>query len=74
VSSDRHWHDLAELWCELVRAGCNPVLLRERSLVTPACGLARHREDQAETVLRLVGEVSDRVRAQAVATRLSIGA
>jgi len=33
-----------------------------------------HSEDQAALVLRLVGEVADRVRAQAVATKLSIGA
>jgi hypothetical protein len=30
--------------------------------------------EQAERVLRLTSELADRVRAQAVATRLSIGA
>jgi hypothetical protein len=74
TSADRYWHELAELWCDMVRAGCSPVRLRERSIITPACGLALHSEDQAARVLRLVAEVADRVRAQAVATKLSIGA
>jgi methionine synthase II (cobalamin-independent) len=73
-SPDRHWHALAELWCELVQAGCHPVRLREQAVITPACGLGLHQEDQAERVLDLAGQVAERVRAQAVATRLSIGA
>jgi hypothetical protein len=58
----------------MVRAGCSPVRLREQSIITPACGLALHSEDQAARVLRLVADVAERVRAQAVATKLSIGA
>ena len=42
TSADRHWRLLSELWCELVDRGCDPVELRRRSLVTPACGLGLH--------------------------------
>jgi hypothetical protein len=73
-SADRPWKDLAELWCQLVQNGCNPSRLRNQAMVTPACGLALHEETQAARVLGLVGEIAERVRAQAVATRLSVGA
>ena len=73
-NADRHWRDLAELWCQLVQAGCNPTRLRQQAILTPACGLAGYTESQAERVLALVGDVAERVRAQAVATRLAIGA
>jgi len=73
-SADRYWRELAELWCQLVQAGCNPTRLRQQAIVTPACGLAGHSEAQAKRVLRLVDDVAERVRAQAVATRLAVGA
>ena len=54
--------------------GCDPVLLRTQSVVTPACGLALHGATQAERVLRLARELADRVRDQAIAARLTLGA
>ena len=42
TDADRLWRELADLWCDLVRAGCDPVRLRRQALVTPACGLACH--------------------------------
>jgi methionine synthase II (cobalamin-independent) len=74
IAADRSWRELADLWCSLVQAGCHPVKLRSQAMVTPACGLALHSQPQAERVLRLVDQVADRVRAQALATRLSVGA
>lgn len=71
---ERPWRVLSELWCEMVQGGCDPVLLRSQSLVTPACGLGLHAQPVAERVVRLVGQVAHRVHSQAVATRLSIGA
>jgi len=74
ASADRPWKALADLWCQLVQNGCNPSRLRHQAMVTPACGLALHEEAQAARVLGLVGDIAERVRAQAVATRLSVGA
>jgi hypothetical protein len=70
----RLWRQLSALWCELVQAGCDPVLLRTQSLVTPACGLATHGTSQAERVLALARQVAARVHDQALGVRLSVGA
>ncbi|HTN79224.1 MAG TPA: hypothetical protein VMK16_06105 [Acidimicrobiales bacterium] len=71
---DRHWRALAAVWCELVRAGCDPVRLRTQAIVTPECGLAPHTIEQADHVLGLTQDLADRVLDQAVATRFSLGA
>jgi hypothetical protein len=73
-SSDPLWRALASVWCELTRRGCDPVLLRTQSIVTPACGLAFHGTSQAERVLRLARELAGRVHDQAIAARLTLGA
>lgn len=73
-SVDSLWRQLADVWCGLTQGGCDPVLLRQQSLLTPACGLAGHRVEQAEQVLRLTGELAERVHSQSVAARLSVGA
>ena len=65
---------LTKLWCDLVNGGCDPILLRTQSLISPACGLGLHSDAVARRVFRIVGELAHRVHSQAVATRLSIGA
>jgi hypothetical protein len=74
TSSERAWRLLSEVWCELVNRGCDPVELRQRSLVTPACGLGLHSPQVADRVLRLTREISRRVNEQAVASRFALGA
>ncbi len=71
---DRHWSRLGEVWCELVGSGCDPVLLRERAIVTPACGLAHHTPVQAGDMLRLSAEIGRRVQMQSLGLRLTVGA
>ena len=71
---DPLWRRLTGVWCDLTRAGCDPLLLRKHSLVTPACGLANHGPSQAALVMRLTNAVAERVHDQALATRLSVGA
>ena len=68
------WRRLTGVWCDLTRAGCDPLLLRKHALLTPACGLANHGPSQAALVMRLTNAVADRVHDQALATRLSVGA
>ena len=70
----RLWRQLSAGWCEMVQAGCDPVLLRTQSLVTPACGLATHGVSQAERVVSLTRQVAARVHDQALGVRLSVGA
>jgi hypothetical protein len=45
-----------------------------QSLVTPACGLALHRQSQVATVYGLVRRIAERVQDQAIAARMSAGA
>ncbi len=73
-SVDPHWRVLARVWCELTRRGCDPVPLRTRGMITPACGLALHGEPQADHVLSLARTVAQRLYDQAVGVRLSAGA
>lgn len=71
---DHWWNELVSLWCDLTRGGCDPVVLRTQSMVTPACGLAHHTEEQARQILEHCVEIGERIREQAIATRLSVGA
>jgi hypothetical protein len=73
-SADPHWRRLAKVWCELTRRGCDPLPLRTRGLITPACGLAGYGASQAERVLGIAHELAARVHDQAVAARLTLGA
>ena len=74
VSADRHWRLLSDVWCELVNRGCDPVELRQRSLITPACGLGLHTPAVADRVVRLGREIGRKVHDQAVASRFALGA
>jgi hypothetical protein len=71
---DRSWRDLSALWCSLVQVGCDAARVRSQAIVTPACGLAFHDEAQASSVLRLTVEIAERVREQAAASRVTVGA
>lgn len=73
-SADRLWKQLSAEWCGLVRGGCDPVLVRERALVTPACGLARHGLPQVDHVVSLTNELARRIETQTLGLRLTIGA
>ncbi len=68
------WRRLTATWCELVGEGVDPLLLRTRSFIGPADGLAHFGVTQAERVLGLVDSLSVRARRQAVGARLTLGA
>jgi hypothetical protein len=74
TSSERPWRELSDVWCQLVQRGCDPVLLRQRSLVTPHCGLGLHTPAIADRVCRFTREVGRRINEQAVASRFALGA
>lgn len=71
---ERLWRRLSAAWADLARAGIDPLLLRERSIITPTAGLGSFGVSQAERVMQLAGELSERVFNQVVGARLSIGA
>jgi hypothetical protein len=74
ATPDRLWQQLSAEWCGLTQGGCDPVLLREQALVTPACGLAGHGEAQADLVLSLTSQVARRLQTQTHGMRLTVGA
>lgn len=74
ANSERYWRELSDVWCELVRRGCDPVALRRQALVTPGGGLDCHAVSIARRFARMTAEVAKRVRNQADATRFALGA
>ncbi|MEN9804271.1 MAG: hypothetical protein RIS41_1118 [Actinomycetota bacterium] len=73
-SVERWGKRLASAWCGLVQGGCDAARLRQQSILTPDCGLALHSADSAALVVRQVRELAERVRTQALVTRLNVGA
>lgn len=73
-SGSLSWRQLSSQWCELVQAGCDPVLLRRQALVTPVCGLANHEIAQADHVFALSRRLAEKVEDQVMGIRLSVGA
>jgi hypothetical protein len=74
TTPERLWHQLSDEWCGLTQGGCDPVQLREQALITPACGLANHGEEQADLVISLANQVARRLRTQTHGMRLTVGA
>ncbi|MEO7429951.1 MAG: hypothetical protein ABIY48_11290 [Acidimicrobiales bacterium] len=74
ITPDRLWQQLSAEWCGLTQGGCDPVLLREQALITPACGLALHDEAQADLVVSLTNQVARRLETQTHGMRLTVGA
>lgn len=73
-NAERPWRALSDLWCELVRRGCDPISLRRQSLVTPGGSLDAHAVGVARRVARITADVGRRVKDQANATRFALGA
>ncbi len=73
-SPSRSWRRLSSEWCELVQAGCDPVLLRRQALISPVCGLAMHDEAQADHVFAITRRLAEKVHDQVMGIRLSVGA
>ncbi len=74
TTADRLWQHLSAEWCGLTQGGCDPVLLREQAIITPACGLALHDLAQAELVVSLTNQVARRLETQTHGMRLTVGA
>lgn len=74
ATPDRLWQQLSAEWCGLTQGGCDPILLREQAIITPACGLANHGVAQAELVVGLTTQVARRLETQTLGMRLTVGA
>ena len=74
ANAERLWRRLSALWAELATLGLDPMTLREHSIITPAAGLGSFGISQAERVMKLTIDLSERVLNQVIGARLSIGA
>ena len=74
LSADRLWKRLSDLWCELSRRGIDPLLLRERSIITPSAALGNFGLSQAQRIVSLSEDLATRVLRQSLGVKLSIGA
>ena len=72
--ADILWRRLMGEWDVLIDGGCDPLLLLQQGMVTPACGLAGLDPPQADRVLELAGHVAHRIEAEALDAGLNVGA
>jgi methionine synthase II (cobalamin-independent) len=68
TSADVLWRHLRAEWDTLAAGGCDPALLRERAIITPACGLVGFELHQAEQVAGLAANLAQRLEAQVLGT------
>lgn len=61
TSTDVLWRRLVSEWDGLIAEGCDPALLPQRSMITPACGLGAFNLEQAAQVARLAANLADRL-------------
>jgi methionine synthase II (cobalamin-independent) len=73
-SADILWRRLMGEWDVLIDGGCDPLLLLQQGMVTPACGLAGLDPRHADRVLELAGHLARRIEAEAVDAGLNVGA
>lgn len=73
-SSDVLWRKLSGHWCDLVRSGCDPSLLRTHALLCPTRGLGYHSASQVEAVYEHTAELAHRLHDQALGIKLTVGA
>lgn len=63
-SAERPWRELNDAWAVLTDLGCDPLQLRQQSMISPVCGLGVHTDGVAEHIFDLVRDVSERVLKQ----------
>jgi hypothetical protein len=69
VSTERLWKRLSAAWTDLARAGVDPMLMRERSIITPAGALSSFGPGQVERVVDLAQQLATRVWNQMLGMR-----
>jgi methionine synthase II (cobalamin-independent) len=73
-SAEILWRRMMADWSVLVEAGCDPALLVEQAMVTPACGLVGLDVSHAHRVANLTNNLAQRLEAQATQMGINLGA
>jgi methionine synthase II (cobalamin-independent) len=66
-SADVLWRRLRTEWESLAAHGCDPAMLREQAIITPACGLVGFDRFQAQQVAGLASLLGQRLEAHVLA-------
>jgi hypothetical protein len=74
MDGDILWRRLWSEWDNLTAAGVDPVLLRERAIITPACGLVGFEIRQAAQVSALAAHLARRLEAPTHGANANLGA
>jgi hypothetical protein len=74
MDADVLWRHLWSEWDDLTAAGVDPVLLRERAIITPACGLVGFEIRQAAQVSALAAHLARRLEAPTHGANANLGA
>ena len=70
VTANRSGHQLANLWTDLTRNGCDPQRLRQQSLLTPECGLSGFGVEVAERLCHSLRDIGRAARSDSTTARL----
>jgi len=70
----RAWQRLSEVFCELVRAGCDRERLVGQCFITPECGLGSHGTTVAHQVAEALRQTSLSLHSEASTARFVLGA
>lgn len=73
VGQPRAWQRLANVICDLVRAGCDRERLLAQCFVTPDCGLGTHSRAAAQQVAEALSATSLTMRSEASTARFVLG-
>jgi methionine synthase II (cobalamin-independent) len=73
-TADILWRRLMAEWDALVDGGCDPLVLLQQAMVTPACGLVGLDPAQADLVLELAGHLARRIEGRALEAGIDVGA
>jgi methionine synthase II (cobalamin-independent) len=73
-SADLLWRRLTAEWDALVDMGCDPALIVEQAMVTPACGLATVTLPYASRIIDLTADLARRIEDHALGMGVDLGA
>lgn len=73
-SAEILWRRMMADWNALIDGGCDPALLVEQAMITPACGLVGLDVSQAHRVADLTNNLAQRLEVEALEMGINLGA
>lgn len=73
TSEELLWRHLSAVWSDLVGAGVSPSLLGQQCMLSPSGSLSGFAPEQIHGVVALLDAIGERVRTEAIGSRVRIG-